>query len=130
MQDFVRLFDVNLVKLCISLVYRLNTDYQWCYLLMDGPHWQTVATWIWMGWRDGQLPAVHNDLRRQVREQVGKVPDPSGAIINSRSVKITVALKIRISGRWRWSNTAYSARLRQSSAARYDGGTPFYLSRA
>jgi putative transposase len=72
-----------------AIFYRLRTGCQWRYLPKDFPNWSTVATCFRTWRRDGRLQAVHDVLRRQVREQAGKDPEPTGAIIDSQSVKTT-----------------------------------------
>lgn len=72
-----------------AIFYRLRTGCQWRYLPKDFPNWSTVATCFRTWRRDGRLQRVHDTLRDQVRTQAGKAPEPTGAIIDSQSVKTT-----------------------------------------
>jgi len=72
-----------------AIFYRLRTGCQWRYLPKDFPNWSTVATCFRTWRRDGRLQQVHDALRDQVRQQAGKAPEPTAAIIDSQRVKTT-----------------------------------------
>jgi transposase len=55
----------------------------------DLPPWRSVY-WYFMRWRDaGLFEQINDTLRREVRTQAGRNPEPSAAVIDSQSVKVT-----------------------------------------
>ena len=55
--------------------------------LRDFPKWQTVYTYF-RGWEsDGTWRGINQQLREQVRIEVGRNPKPSAGSIDSQSVK-------------------------------------------
>jgi transposase len=53
----------------------------------DFPAWQTVY-WSFRRWqREGVWDQILHTLRKQVREQQGRDPEPSAAVIDSQSIK-------------------------------------------
>lgn len=78
---------VNLREIINAINYVLRTGCAWRLLPHDFPAWQTVYGYF-RRWRDSQVWEQLNDvLRPQVREQAGRDPEPSAAIIDSQSVK-------------------------------------------
>lgn len=72
-----------------AITYRVRTGCQWRYLPHDFPNWSTVAT-CFRTWRlDGRWQRVLDVVRGQVRQQAGKDPAPTAAIIDTQSVKTT-----------------------------------------
>jgi transposase len=70
-----------------ALLYQARTGCQWRYLPHDFPPHADVWDHL-RRWRDaGVIEAVHDALRVKVREQEGREPTPSAAIIDSQSVK-------------------------------------------
>jgi len=70
-----------------AILYQARSGCQWEYLPHDfPPHgdvWEHFCRW-----RDsGILEAVHDALRAQLRQQEGRQPTPSAAIIDSQTVK-------------------------------------------
>ncbi len=60
---------------------------QWRMLPRDFPHWNTVYG-VFRRWRlAGIWQQIHNALREQVRQSVGKKPTPTAAILDSQSVR-------------------------------------------
>jgi transposase len=53
------------------------------------PHWQAVYHYFQQWKRDGTWLRIHDHLREEVRQQMGRKPQPSAAIIDSQSVKTT-----------------------------------------
>ncbi|MFC6365383.1 transposase [Nonomuraea thailandensis] len=49
--------------------------------------WRTVHAIFTRWWTDGNLYALHNDLREQVRIADGREPEPSAGIIDSQSLR-------------------------------------------
>jgi len=61
----------------------------WRYLPRDFPSYHLV-NYYYNKWTDNQLLGrVNAELRRRFREKKGRIPDPTGAIIDSQSVKGT-----------------------------------------
>jgi putative transposase len=72
-----------------AILYVLRTGCQWRYLPEGFPNWNTVY-WYFVRWTDdGTWERVTDTLRRQVRVQAGREPEPSAAILDSQSVKTT-----------------------------------------
>lgn len=70
-----------------AICYQARTGCQWAYLPHDFPPWEDVWDHF-CRWRDsGVIEIVHDALRTQLREQEGREPTPSAAIIDSQSVK-------------------------------------------
>lgn len=83
-------------KACVSrreivnaILYVARTGCQWRLLPKDFPNWSTVYScyhrWAW----NGTLDKLHAELRAQVRSIHGKSEQPSAAIVDSQSVKVT-----------------------------------------
>jgi len=72
-----------------AILYVLRTGCQWRYLPEGFPHWNTVY-WYFKRWRDdGTWERVNDVLRRRLRVQGGREPEPSAAIVDSQSAKTT-----------------------------------------
>jgi transposase len=72
-----------------ALFYQARTGCAWRHLPHDLPPWNVVWKQF-RRWRDaGTIERVHDALREQVRQHVGKEPTPSAAILDSQSVKTT-----------------------------------------
>ena len=72
-----------------AILYLLREGCRWRALPHDFPNWNTVY-WYFAQWTDdGTLVRIHDTLRRQVREQAGRDPEPSAVVIDSQSVKTT-----------------------------------------
>ena len=81
--------DVDLREVVNAVLYVLHEGCRWRALPHDFPAWGTVY-WYFAKWTDdGTLVRIHDALRRQVRAQAGRDPDPSAVIIDSQSVKAT-----------------------------------------
>lgn len=72
-----------------AILYVARTGCQWRLLPKDFPKWSTVYScyhrWSW----NGTLDKLHAELRAQVRSVHGKSEQPSAAIVDSQSVKVT-----------------------------------------
>lgn len=79
---------VNTVRETVNaILYRLRTGCQWRDLPHDFPDWQAVYS-RFRAWKESGLwQQIHDALRREVREQAGRDPEPSALIIDSQSVK-------------------------------------------
>jgi putative transposase len=72
-----------------AILYLLRTGCSWRLLPHDFPSWRIVY-WYFSIWRDdGVFERINDTLRRQVRLQADRNPEPSGAVIDSQSVKTT-----------------------------------------
>lgn len=72
-----------------AIFYLLHNGCIWRDLPKDLPPWQTVYKYFRRWQRLGVWTRIHTALRRQVREQAGKLEQPSAAIADSQSVKTT-----------------------------------------
>src|SRR6266849_1427088 len=70
-----------------AIRYVTRTRCQWRMLPRDFPPWQTVYGSFWRWTRSGLWERLNAVLVPQVREQAGRQPQPSAAIIDSQSVK-------------------------------------------
>jgi transposase len=72
-----------------AIEYLIRCGGAWRSLPHDLPHWQSVYHYFRLWKRDGTWLRVHDYLHEEVREQMGRDPQPSAAIIDSQSVKTT-----------------------------------------
>jgi transposase len=70
-----------------GILYVLHEGAHWRALPHDLPPWQTVYCYFRRWRNDGTWEAIHTALRAQVRQQAGRAPTPSAAILDSPSVK-------------------------------------------
>jgi len=103
---------VNVREVINGLLYVLETGCPWRHLPKDFPPKSTVHgyfdLWAW----DRTLERIHDTLYVKLREEEGREPSPSAAIIDSQSVKSAQK------GGPRWTRSALTAarRSRASSA--------------
>jgi len=69
-----------------AILYLDRTSCQWRALPADFPPWPTVYHYFRDWTRDGTLTRMHDELRAQVRQALGRNPDPSAAAADSQSV--------------------------------------------
>ena len=81
--------NVQLRAIVEAIFYVQREGFTWRALPSDFPPWQTVYGYLrrWQQW--GIWQRVHDSLRRQLREKMGKKPQASAAILDSQSVKTT-----------------------------------------
>lgn len=72
-----------------GICYVLRTGCQWRYVPDDFGPWSTVYYHFHRWRQDGTWAAVLDVLRRAERVRHGRHPDPSGALLDSQSVKTT-----------------------------------------
>lgn len=72
-----------------GILYLLRTGCAWRYLPHDLPPYRTVSHYYHTWRKDGTWQQLHDTLRTQLRQQVGRDPEPSAAILDSQSVKTT-----------------------------------------
>jgi putative transposase len=70
-----------------AILYVTRTGCQWRMLPKDLPPWQTVYGYFWRWTKTGVWQQINATLVRKVRQQLGREPQPSAAIIDSQSVK-------------------------------------------
>jgi putative transposase len=77
----------SLRAICNAIRYVQRTGCQWRLLPRDFPPWLVVYMTFWR-WRNrGLWERTMHQLRKRVRVQAGRKPDPTLAIIDSQSVK-------------------------------------------
>jgi len=74
----------------VNAIFYINrTGCQWRLLPREYPNRRTVY-WSFTRWQDdGTWEALTDALRRQVRQKLGRDPEPSAGIVDSQSVKTT-----------------------------------------
>lgn len=72
-----------------AIFYVLRSGCQWRMMPNDFPPWQTVFRHYQEWSKSGLLDEINADLRRQVRVQENRNPEPTAIIIDSQSVKTT-----------------------------------------
>jgi len=70
-----------------ALFYVTRTACQWRRLPKDFPPWQTVYGYFRRWTRQGLWEQINVALVKQVRQQQGRNPQPSAAVLDSQSVK-------------------------------------------
>ena len=69
--------------------YVLRTGCAWRMLPHDLPPWRTTFHYFRTWRRDGTMERIHEALRERLRLAEGRDASPSGAIVDSQSVKTT-----------------------------------------
>ncbi|MEV8100263.1 transposase [Kitasatospora sp. NPDC085879] len=70
-----------------AIRYLVDNGTKWRAMPADFPPWDRVYAFF-RRWRDhGLVREFHDRLRRRVREQAGRDPEPSAGVIDSQSVK-------------------------------------------
>ena len=80
---------VDMREIINAILYMNRTGCAWRNLPHDLPPWGTVHYYYRRFRLDGIWERIHDRLREQVRQSVGKKPTPSAAVIDSQSVKTT-----------------------------------------
>ena len=70
-----------------GILYLLRTGCSWRQMPHDLPNGLTVYHYFRLWKRDGTWEKAMSSLRREVRTQMGRDPEPSAAIIDSQSIK-------------------------------------------
>jgi putative transposase len=70
-----------------AILYVTRTGCQWRMLPKDLPPWQTVYGYFRRWSKNGLWPQINDALVRQMRQQQGRAPQPSAAVLDSQSVK-------------------------------------------
>lgn len=74
-----------------AIRYITRTGCQWEYLPKDFPNQNSVRYYFDKWTYDGTFAAINDALREKARTRLERDPQPSGAIIDSQSVKTTEA---------------------------------------
>ncbi|RZB13418.1 transposase [Streptomyces sp. F001] len=70
-----------------AVFYVVDNGIKWRALPVGFPAWDRVYA-FWRRWRNnGLIDELHDRLRGKVREQAGRDPEPTAAVIDSQSVK-------------------------------------------
>jgi putative transposase len=86
---------VDLREIVNALLYVNRTGCQWRMLPHDFPDWQVVYDYF-RDWRDqGTFKMLNDQLRIQIRVDMGRNPEPSAAILDSQTVKGTEMSDVR-----------------------------------
>jgi len=81
--------EVDLRSVLDGICYRTRTGCQWRYLPADFPPPGTVYYYFRKWAKDGTWFRINQELCKQGRINQGRTPEPSGAIVDSQSVKTT-----------------------------------------
>jgi len=77
----------DLRDLLDAVLYVARTGIPWRYLPHDYPHWNTVYHYFGRWERDGIFEQLNALLRRRVREDEGRTPEPTAMVIDAQSIK-------------------------------------------
>lgn len=85
----------NIREVINAILYVAKSGIQWRMLPHDFPPYNTVYGYFWQ-WRNaGVWTRVHDTLRAQVRQQVGRHKHPTAGCLDSQSVKTTQVPGVR-----------------------------------
>jgi len=70
-----------------GIFYAVRSGCAWRLLPNDLPPWGTVYHYFWLWRRQGLWETIHTTLREGVRQAAGREKQPSGAILDSQSVR-------------------------------------------
>ena len=72
-----------------GIFYLVRSGCAWRMLPREYPPWPTVHDYYRRWRRDGTWERIHTHIREQVRQAMGREATPSGAVLDSQSVKTT-----------------------------------------
>jgi transposase len=78
--------EVHLRRVIDAIQYLDRTGCQWRMIPTDFPPSGTVRYYFDKWNEDGTLLQIHDTLRRKVRKQQGRSPEPTACIIDSQTV--------------------------------------------
>ena len=70
-----------------GICYAIRSGGAWKLLPHDLPPWRTVYHYFWSWRRQGIWERIHGTVREWVREAAGRESQPSGAVLDSQSVR-------------------------------------------
>jgi putative transposase len=70
-----------------GIFYIVRSGSAWKLLPHDLPPWRTIYHYFWWWRRDGTWQKIHDTVRTWVRRAAGREPQPSGAIVDSQTVR-------------------------------------------
>jgi transposase len=70
-----------------AVLYVARTGIPWRYLPHDYPHWNTVYQYFGRWEQAGIFEHLNDLLRRRVRENEGRRPEPTAMVIDAQSIK-------------------------------------------
>jgi len=79
----------NMRAVVNAIFYTLRAGCQWRRLPRDHPPVATVYGYVQAWPRDGTWQTIHDQLRGDLRERLGRTREPSAAILDSPTVKTT-----------------------------------------
>lgn len=80
---------VDMRRIVDGIFYVSRSGCQWRLLPKTYENWSTTYGYFNRWRKDGTWERIHDTLRCDVRQQVGRDPTPSAAILDSQSVKTT-----------------------------------------
>lgn len=72
-----------------AIQYVLRSGCAWRLMPHDLPHWRTAYEYFRIWKRDGTWVRIHDHLHEQLRIKMGRLAQPSAAVIDSQSIKTT-----------------------------------------
>ena len=70
-----------------GICYAIRSGGAWKLLPHDLPPWRTVYHYFWSWRRQGIWERIHDTVRQWVRQAAGREGQPSGAVLDSQSVR-------------------------------------------
>jgi putative transposase len=81
--------DTDMRQVVNGILYLLRSGCSWRMLPKDFPPYTTVHEYYGRWRKDGTVIRIHDALRRHVRTEAGRDPEPSAGVIDSQSAKTT-----------------------------------------
>jgi putative transposase len=81
--------DTDMRQVVNGILYLVRSGCSWRMLPKDFPPYTTVHEYYRRWRKDGTVIRIHDALRRQVRTEAGRDPEPSAGVIDSQSAKTT-----------------------------------------
>ena len=86
---------VSLRQVVNAILYVLKTGCQWRQLPRECPAWTAVYYYFYKWSRDGTWERLNHTLRTRLRQKGGRHQHPTGACLDSQSVKCTAVPGVR-----------------------------------
>lgn len=86
---------VDLYEVMCAILYVLQGGIAWRSLPHDFPAWPTVYDYFRRFEADGTWEAINHLLVRQIRQAVGRDPEPSAGILDAQTVRCTPQAGVR-----------------------------------